>query len=351
MKIAVTSCSDPLDHPDQKVWASMAQARPDHLILLGDQIYMDYGAGRNPGNGKPARFGDLDFAAQMHRRYASQWRAMKDSGLWQVPGMKLHGIWDDHDFAWNNSYGAGIPDPEEKPRYQPVPASKQQISRYFFRLFFEHLRESVFPANALLTQDAVQQLHEDLAMPVFFSEMLSPGSAWGQVELAPDVRLLLTDGRSFRTSQRGPGAGKTLLGAAQTAWLHDSIKPHAVTIVASGCTLDHSPEAWSAYEDYHLFREFLASKADARVLVLSGDIHHTDVRNHHGPRVIELVASGAARPLGGLGRADKGNYVLCELSESMIQVSSFEGEAPDLVRQRHVTIDRGSWRLIPQVGP
>jgi alkaline phosphatase D len=354
MKIAVTSCSDPLDHPDQKVWASIALACPDHLILLGDQIYMDYGAGRNPGNGKPAQFSDLDFAAQMHQRYASQWRAMKDTGLWQVPGMKLHGIWDDHDFAWNNSYGAGSPDSLAQPKDQPVPATKQQISRHFFRLFFQHLREPVFPANELLTPDAVQQLHEDLALPVFFSEMLAPGNARGLVELAPDVRLLLTDGRSFRTSQRVPDTEKTLLGSAQADWLHGSIKPHVVNIIASGCTLDHhegplvlNKESWDFYKDYLQLKRFLETQAAAKVLVLSGDIHHTDVRDHHGPHMIEVVASGAARPLGGLGRPDKGNYVIFEISDSVIHVNSFEGEAPDHVFKRQATIDRVTWQVVP----
>ena len=70
MKIAVTSCSDPLEQSVQKVWSSIAQARPDHLILLGDQIYMDYGPRIvsmfwvNPGNGAPAQF----FGAQSDER-------------------------------------------------------------------------------------------------------------------------------------------------------------------------------------------------------------------------------------------------------------------------------------------
>lgn len=345
MKIAVTSCSDPLDHPDQKVWGSIALARPDHLILLGDQIYMDYGAGKNPGNGKPARYSDLEFAAQMHMRYASQWRAMKDSGLWQVSGMKLHGIWDDHDFAWNNSYGAGSPDPADEPKHQPVPATKQQISRHLFRLFFQHLRAPVFPANELLTPDAIQQLHEDLALPVFFSEMLQPGATQGLVELAPDVRLLLTDGRSFRTAQRGPVTERTLLGAAQTAWLHASIQANAVNIIASGCTLDNSPESWTVYGDYQALRSFLETQGAAKVLALTGDIHNTDVRSHHGPNLIEVVASGAARPLGNIFRPDKGNYVICELSDSLIQINSFEGEAPDFIFKRSATIDRATWQV------
>lgn len=346
VKIAATSCADPLDHPDQKVWRSIAQAAPDHLLLLGDQIYMDYGAGKNPGNGKPAEYPDVQFAAHMYLRYASQWQVMRNSGLWQVSGMKVHGIWDDHDFAWNNSFGAGAPVPSLRAKYQAVPASKQQISRHLFRLFFSSLRKPVFPANTLLTQEAIALLHEDLSMPVFFSEMLAPDQRRGLVELAPDLRLLLTDGRSFRTAQGVPDDERTMLGSAQTDWLHANIKAGGITLIASGCTLNYSPEAWSAYGDYDRLRARLKEQADARVLVFSGDIHNTDLRTNHGPGLIEMVASGAARPLGNLFRPDRGNYVLCEVTQSTIQINSFEGEAPDHIRERSATIDRASWRAL-----
>jgi alkaline phosphatase D len=345
MKVAFTSCSDPLDWQAQQVWSLIAAQQPGHLILLGDQIYMDYGAGHNPGLGEPAGMSAIDFAAHMYLRYASQWRIMQNSGLWQVPDMKVHGIWDDHDFAWNNAYGAGVAEPAGNPMYQPVPADKQQISRYLFRQFFGHLRASAYPANALTTPDAVAGLSDDLSKPLYFSESLSAGAPTGRVALAPGVNLLLTDGRSFRTSPRLAAAQRTLLGRQQMDWLKNNIENHAVSIVASGCTLDDSKEAWNVYRDYDELKSFLASRGDARVLLLSGDIHNTSFRAYHGPNLIEVVASGAARPFGNVFAQDKGNFAVLEIDANSIRVNRHEGEPPQGGWKRSRVIDRASWRV------
>lgn len=354
MKIAVTSCSDPVEQPVQKVWAGIAQAKPDHLVLLGDQIYMDYGPKivspflSNPSNGAPARFTDVDFAAHMYARYAAQWRSMQASGLWQLPELKVHGIWDDHDFAWNNGHGAGQPKSTAPANEQPVPPGKQQIARFLFRQFFTSLRAPAYPANPLLTPQRIEQLNENLAQAVFYSDMLPSDAREGLVELAPDVRLLLTDGRTFRTAQEESGAIGTMFGSAQLGWLKDSIKPNAITLIASGCTLASGPERWVRYRDYQEFRDFLDTKVDVRVLLLSGDIHYTYVRDNHGPRLIELIASGAARPIGNWNpfRASRGNHAVCEFTAANIRVEMREGEPSGWAeRQRSATIDRAAWRV------
>lgn len=354
MRIAVTSCSDPLGQPVQKVWASMAQARPDHLVLLGDQIYMDYGPRiaslfwSNPGNDAPAKFTDVDFAAHMYARYAAQWRNMQASGLWQLPELKVHGIWDDHDFAWDSSFGAGQPNDGGPENKQPVPASKQQIARFLFRQFFSHLRAPAYPANELLTPQRIEQLQENLAQAVFFSDLLPAEAREGLVELAPDVRLLLTDGRTFRTAQEESGTIGTILGSAQMDWLKNSLKPNAITLIASGSTLDSGVERWVRYRDYQELRNFLDSQDDVRVLLLSGDVHYTDLRDNHGPRLLELVASGAARPFGRWDprRASRGNHAVCEITASDIQVQMREGEPSGWgERQRSATIDRATWQV------
>jgi alkaline phosphatase D len=354
MKLAFTSCADPLDAPQQPVWAMLAGKRPDHLLLLGDQIYMDYGAGLNPGNGKPAGFDDLEFAAHMHHRYQSQWAAMQGSGLWQLPGLQVHGVWDDHDFAWNNSYGgAGPVDGHEDydTHELPVPPRKQQISRHLFRQFFRHLRAPVYPVNELTSAAAIDRLAEDLRQPVFHSEALPAGACEGRVTLAPGVNLLLTDGRSFRSSRELPHAQRTLLGRAQMDWLRNNIDDHAVSLIASGCTLDRNgeltnPECWSHYPDHDELKAFLALRPAARVLLLSGDVHNTGLRDDHGPNLIEVVASGAARPMGNVILHDRGNHAVLEFGASTIRVGRHEGEPPVHTWNSESVIDRASWRLL-----
>lgn len=354
MKLAFTSCADPLDWPQQAVWSLIAAQRPDHLLLLGDQIYMDYGAGLNPGNGKPAEFDDMDFAAHMHHRYQSQWAAMQHSGLWQLPGLQVHGIWDDHDFAWNNSYGGTGPadaDGGYAAHELPVPPRKQQISRHLFRQFFRHLRAPSYPANALSSEAAIDQLAEGLQHPVFHSDALPVGATQGRVTLAPGVNLLLTDGRSFRSSQECPQAQRTLLGRAQLDWLKRNIDDHAVSIIASGCTLDRdgeltNPECWKRYPDHDELKGYLSARPHARVLLLSGDIHNTDLRDDHGTNLIEVVASGAARPLGNVILHDRGNHAVLEFGATTIGVARHEGEPPLHTWCSNDVIDRASWRVL-----
>lgn len=43
MKIAFASCMRRETFPEQPVWREVLAADPDCLLLLGDQIYMDYG--------------------------------------------------------------------------------------------------------------------------------------------------------------------------------------------------------------------------------------------------------------------------------------------------------------------
>ena len=43
MKLAFTSCMDAVRVPDQPIWDQIRAEQPDVLLLLGDQIYMDWG--------------------------------------------------------------------------------------------------------------------------------------------------------------------------------------------------------------------------------------------------------------------------------------------------------------------
>lgn len=359
MKIAVTSCSDPFAHPQQEVWTRVAQAAPDHLILLGDQIYMDYGPKivslfwSNPANGEPAEFSDVAFAAHMYARYAAQWRCMQASGLWTLPALKVHGIWDDHDFAWNNSFGAGDDNPNALKKFRPVPPNKQQVARALFRQFFGNLRAPVYPANTLLTQAHIDALNEDLSQAVYFTDMPNTGSGFGCVTLDERVKLLLTDGRTFRTMQHAQAAKGTVCGAAQMDWIKQCITdnaktPGAITVIASGSTLGSGPERWEKYKDHGELLGFLRQQSNPRVLMLSGDMHRTEVVDQYAPHLIEIIASGAARPFGNWApwRASRGNFALCEISASAVQVTLHEGESKRWIGStRVVEIDRDTWRV------
>jgi len=335
--LAFTSCSDPLDAPTQPVWDAIADAKPDHLVLLGDQIYMDYsilGVGtHNPGIGKPAKYDNLKFATEMHRRYAAQWQIMMNSRLLKLPGLQIHGIWDDHDFAWNNSFGnAGSNDTHGPGTHaDPVPCDKQRIARRLMRDFFEALatRAASYPANPVQSDGLLPQ--EDLSRPMVCSGTRHTPA----IDVAPGVRLLLTDGRSFRTARGVPGA--TALGQAQWAWIASQLAPGQVTLLTNGTTLTQGAEQLAHFDDYTRLLA-LAAQQQARILCLTGDVH--DIAwHHHNSRVYEAVASGAARPTAGL----EGAFGLLQISEASVAVRLVANDKHPIER----VLDRATWVAQP----
>jgi alkaline phosphatase D len=337
-RIVFTSCSDPIDEPQQAVWDRIAAEHPDHLVLLGDQIYMDFGilglGSDNPPLGRPARMPNAEFAAAMHARYRRQHSIMVASALGPLlaGALRVHGIWDDHDFAWNNSYGNGGSNNAHGPvsKRDPVPRDKQRIARGLMRDFFFALKApgSPYPDNPF-TDDTVPAT-EDLSLPMFASAPPSQQS----VPVAPGVRLLLTDGRTWRTRTNRDDA--TVFGKAQWAWIAGEMNSGDVILFASSSTLDQDRLSLDDYGEYERLLE-LADAASARVLCLTGDVHKCDWR-HHGSRIYEAVASGAARSTFG----QRGAYGRCIIDTESIAIQMV-GERKPIRR----TLALSTWREIP----
>jgi alkaline phosphatase D len=336
-KIAFTSCSDPMDEPQQPIWDLIAAETPDHLVLLGDQIYMDFGIllirSENPPLGRPSRMTNLEFARAMHERYRRQWDIMRRSSLANLPGLKIHGMWDDHDFAWNNSYGDNGSNDTHGPAHkrQPVSRDKQAISRRLMRDFFGalHAFGQPYPAQPF-DADAIPAA-EDLAVPMACASPRSD-AVLGCVRLDAGAKLLLTDGRSFRTRPDVPAA--TVFGERQWQWLANQLATSEVVLFACSTTLDEGGIPLDHYPDYDRLVA-LAERHGTKLLCLTGDVHKLDWR-HHGPRVYEAVASGAARSLFG----QSGAFGLVRLDDEHVTVQLRLGAAaPRLTRK----IDRAGW--------
>lgn len=74
MNIIFTSCMDAERIPSQPIWDHIADEEPDVLILLGDQIYMDWAKSKRPDEDDihalttdPARL--RQFGTDMYNRY------------------------------------------------------------------------------------------------------------------------------------------------------------------------------------------------------------------------------------------------------------------------------------------
>jgi phosphodiesterase/alkaline phosphatase D-like protein len=118
MKIAFASCMDAYRVPQQPVWDEINRRQPDVLLLLGDQIYMDWGD-LGESNWKKAWDKDAtktlaNFAEEMHARYKRQWevdsfRTLIADMVARKGSASVQLTWDDHDFAWNNRDGCRSP--------------------------------------------------------------------------------------------------------------------------------------------------------------------------------------------------------------------------------------------------
>jgi alkaline phosphatase D len=295
--------------PVQPIWTKIAAENPDVLMLLGDQIYMDWGdlggSGWRKIIGKDEAKGLLAFATEMHRRYALQWGVTEFRDL--ICGFTHRNdtsrflmTWDDHDFAWNNAViddGSSHNDVKK----HGVPPKVKAISYALFKQFERQLRQ----ANFAYDYPALS-----LAMPgVMEAGLPSDGLFW-QGNLAntgPDCLLL--DTRWHRQPRTNTAS---ILGPAQLAAVTAAVStPHqGLLIVAAGTPMAYkyrfSQQAWYAHEGidsanppYTDYAQILQN-AQRPVLYLAGDVH----RNAWSGRlpkldgsvssVVQVLSSGAA---------------------------------------------------------
>lgn len=263
MKVAFASCCRYEAFDDQPEWAAIQAQDPDYLMLLGDQIYMDYGyVGEEPIWRKPH---DVEqFKARMEAKYQQQFREKHFAALFAQMHAKnaVLATWDDHDFAWNGACGGEMTSPFEL-----------QIKRIALEQFCQNYR---FPEGR-------EHLYE-----------------YRDTEQA---RLVVLDCRSY--AQR-PGNDRDLLGEAQFVFLEQVLQhDRPFTIIGSSLTIADGGENWGKYKrDLARLIELLrqCEAGGSRVFWLSGDIHRNSFRApaRHFP-FFEITSSGLAVNYLGLG--------------------------------------------------
>ncbi len=239
-RIAFASCSKIDGQKKQLIqpaWSRIAQAKPDLLLLLGDNVYMRQGG--------PVRW---DFK-QLGETYQNQFSEPNFLGLiGKVPYMAT---WDDHDFGPNDSRGD---------------TSDGRPNRIKSRNLFHKYHSAAINANR---------------PNVYCSHVVG------------DVKIIMLDGRFFRTDRRQ--SEPTILGAKQEAWLQKELQ-HGLkyTVVCSGSCLTQGGEtdSWLAYPKARQ-RLLGILSAVPRVLFLSGDIHRNKFASIHGFH--EVISSSVAR--------------------------------------------------------
>jgi alkaline phosphatase D len=334
MKIAFTSCCDPQNDKNQAAWPEMAMQKPDVLVLLGDNIYMDYGLGENEyGLGEPSTLTPAVFASKMYANYARQWAVPNfHQAIQQIP--KIFTIWDDHDFAWNNARGEGTVCtclPAKKCRCEYVAPIYREISRTLFEQFRKALAQKPL-ANDYLPNPYLT------GIPTTLTNLPYTGIQQTILDLLPDVQLHLLDGRSFRPER---DKTKSFLGDAQQKALQNQLlKSGGIHLIASGTVL----EDWKKYND----KKWLNSIAEnANIIVLSGDIHEPAFYHRH--RIFEFTASAMAQPakITSIFGKESNVFGILEIFDKTIVTNIYQWDIKKqkLLARKSAEIDRKNWLL------
>ena len=319
MKIAFASCMLQQRFEHQRVWQRIQAEDPDHLVLLGDSIYLDIDV-------HAQRMEDNEFGEHGHARYRDQLAVPEFDALLRHLAAKgerrVFAVWDDHDFLWNNAAGAAI-------AQIPEHAGKVLRSRVLFQAFRQALiAPGSFPASFHDTQPPADG--ED-------------GPLFDAVPLREDIWLHLTDGRSCRTETwLVPQDKRAILGATQLANLAtaaDGAPAGAIHLVASGST----SSGWKAY--LHDWTALGAIASRHRTLLLSGDVHYNAFASHAGNGGLplhEATSSGAAVRDAVVYGHDIENFGLVEVHADTVALRFFDrdGEAAGRV------IRRSDWSLV-----
>jgi alkaline phosphatase D len=238
-RIAFGSCVHQ-DKP-QPIWETIAAAKPDLFLFLGDNIYHDVFVDKSPAAKK-------ETLAQKYAKIARQPGFMK-----LKQSCTVLGTWDDHDFGKND---AGAENPIKK--------------------------------------DAQTALLDFLGVPEDSPRRSQEGVYHAQTFGPPEQRLqvILLDTRYFRSPLKkrpfylvkdGPYEASadttaTLLGEAQWKWLETQLRqPAKVRLLGSSIQLvpeDHYWEKWMNFphERQRLFK-LIADTGAGGVIALSGDRH------------------------------------------------------------------------------
>lgn len=252
--IATGSCSYVPDPPYEaaknafgagfEIFDTIAAQRPDLMLWLGDNIY----------------YRDSDFepvgeaAARMHRRWADTRSFAPLQGLLRT-GQHV-AIWDDHDYGPNNSN-----------RDFPLKATALSHFKDYW----------VNPGYGLPE------------VPGIFT----------RVPLG-DVELFLLDDRYHRDDDAGTDPSRSMLGAAQLAWLKRALQDSRASfkLIANGSRMlsdrpsadKRGGEGWHNFPaERQAFLDWLAAARIDGVFFVSGDIHYTHLTERTRPGTYPLT--------------------------------------------------------------
>lgn len=251
---------------DAMAEAARTDRLPHFMIWLGDNLYF------RP-KGHFLAEADVASVSRMETRY----RHVRSLKLFQQLFAATHhyAIWDDHDFGPNDS--------DKSFKYKTDA----------LRLFKQYWPNPEMGSSAL------------------------PGT-WTKFT-HQDAEFFLLDDRTYRDAENAPPSeSKTMFGAAQIAWLKNSLKDSRATfkLIANGSQLlsDHDNGHHSGWHSHaaerNAFLAWLAAEKISGLVFLSGDRHNTQVfrlAQSGVPTVYEFSCSPLTSRLSKLDRRERAN--------------------------------------------
>jgi alkaline phosphatase D len=316
MRIAFGSCSCISALANQPTWDWIRAANPEHLLLLGDLIYLDIGTSVHP-----KKMSDPVFADHLLHCYRKQLGQAQFAKLIAHLGAgRVHATWDDHDFLWDDACGAAV-------AADPMQASKIPLS-----LWAHHDLRVALGAGLGLAGFPT-------ASTAWFATPAPEGPSQS-LQLQPDLWLHMLDSRLHRDRTSLGNQGKRqLIGSTQRRRVGKLIENHAdaIHLLAIGST----SADWKHYEQDWLW--LMSTAAKARCLLVSGDIHRNecDAFNTGGWPLHEVTSSGTAIKSLVVAGSKRFNHGLIDIDANHLSWSLYSKGVVDAAQSRRLL--RSSW--------
>ncbi len=243
LKIAVVSCLSDFYSKHFKIWDTLVSKNPEYLLMIGDNVYADQTSANSYTQTTPEII----------------WERYVDARLrfpiyFQQKLIPTHGLWDDHDYGFNN----GNRDFKYKNEAKEI-----------FEAFF-----------------AQELSNDDWNQSVGVGGLLSLG----------DFNLYFLDGRSFRTEEKSGSH----LGLDQSAWFYSKLREEVTpSLVIKGDQFFGGYHSYESYEGNHPenFQDFVAELKQMKTpfVFISGDRHLSEImqfpRSLFGKPSFEITSS------------------------------------------------------------
>jgi len=275
--------------PHERMWDTIRARRPDALLLLGDNVYLDI----------PDTTGPFHDYTYHQRQSRPEFRRL-------VAGVPTYAIWDDHDAGIDDVFLGPFPD---RPPWK-----------------VDHLRLFERNWNNAPTGTPPQW----------------PG-VWQSFRLGP-VECFLLDGRYYRENFLADNA--SMLGPVQKAWLLAALKASTapfkllvspvawaddakIETDAEGRIID-AKDTWMGYRrEREEIYDFLAANRISGVVLVSSDRHRNDVRINSRARGYPLWEFESGWLTNPVGHAGSGRPVFEHLAGPAFGFVTFDPAAAE----------------------